>query len=179
MLLPIIAFILGALFNRIRGGWIFPNFNKPINIVAFGVFTYLVNQCPIQFLTACLMMWLGASIGWGRYIGALGGWEDKPLKEFPAFDEIADEFARVFYPKGSKKYMRLWGFIGLTLRGGLWGFCLTVSHFTVLPLVIGLLMGLCYLICIELARKLINKPGKGWEWGEFLFGGVLWFSCFI
>lgn len=162
--------LAGGLSNRVRGGAILHHGgNDSFNSILFGLlFGILVGSVP-QGLLAALCMHLGASFGWGVYIGAVGGWEKNELKEVNFIDFIIRPF---------RKNMKLWGFLGLSLRGLLWGLFLAVSLAIdgvcpVPTLILSSLMGTCYYITTKLQGQ------KGWETGEILYGTILWASVFI
>lgn len=166
--------LIGALFNRIRGGFLLPSQGGAVNVVAFGILAGALLQSPAAAIAAAVGMLAGQQLGWGRYIGALGGWETQPLTEVKAIDVLIVSL---------KKKKRLWGFAGLTLRGMLWGFLIfaPLYPFTglwfILPcLLAGSLMGAVYLATISacFALKTKNPAGDGWEWGEAAFGAVFW-----
>jgi len=218
--------LLGMVSNRIRGAiaW-----GGAINIILFGIHMGLVHQTAILVPFAMFGMWLGQQPGWGRYIGALGGWEDDALEEFKPVDFFIrplrrrargtqDVITGKFYYE-NPTFLRLWGFAGLGLRGLFWGLCIAISfslaaaagwiashadwswiffwklplatildvfhvaalNFSAWPLLAGLLMPVCYWATIEACRllKTQNPNGDGWEWGEAVFGGVLWPFCII
>lgn len=160
-MLYILSFVLGAFSNRVRGGWIFRQYNRTYNALLFGIVLGLISGDILTGLLFAVAMFTGQSLGWGRYIGALGGWETNRLEEVFFIDALISSF---------KDKMRLWGFMGLTLRGILWGSCLALPVMSIIPVIGGALMGVCYWIAIKLFDR------AGWEYAEFLFGGVLWVS---
>lgn len=176
---------LGGLVNRIRGGlWgsFLPDADM-INAVVFGLaialvpsaeYMGMVDEVPhYDFINpdwtagfyAALAMFAGAVIGWGKYIGALGGWEFTNLVEWPPIDKFITRY---------QSKPKLWGFLGLTLRGGVWGFLITLVLHSLFPLIGGLLMGVVYWIALKIGGR-----SFGWPLGEILFGVVFWFFCFI
>ena len=151
--------ILGAIVNRIRGGWILSNGNRSFNAITFGgVFGSLTQDLWCGVLMA-IAMFAGMSLGWGRYIGALGGWETCKLEEV----EVIDWFIQKLKP-----FPKLWGFFGLTLRGIVAGSLIALVMQSFMPLIGGATMGIAYLITLKISGR------KGWEHGEFLFGALLW-----
>lgn len=158
------ASIAGALMNRVRGGWLLPSGHKTANTLAFTALVGLLTFDLWQTAFAAAGMALGQAPGWGRYIGALGGWEKFRLEEVAAIDWLI---------QWAKPRMRLWGFCGLTLRGALWGLCLVPTAGSLWPVAGGMLMGVCY------AATLYVWYRKGWEYGEVLFGAVLWGSVAV
>ena len=161
----LLAALLGAFFNRLRGSGL--NGARYINALAFGAFCgWLAND----FMTAgfaTVAMFFGQSLGWGRYIGALGGWEDKELKEVWFIDALIAPFTN---------NMRLWGYYGLMLRGMFWGGCISLAVQSGWPLIAGMWMPICYMLAMLITRRAKNPNGAAWEGGEFIFGAVLWLS---
>lgn len=165
--------------------WIVNRFldGDTINAVAFGlsvalvpsaVYKGLIDGVPhyrfenpdwVLALFAAIAMFAGAAPGWGKYIGALGGWEKDNLVEWPPIDKLIEKY---------KDRPKLWGFLGLTLRGFVWGFLIGLALTSFWPMVGGALMGCVYWVGL----KLKGREG-GWPLSEWLFGGVFWLFCFI
>lgn len=182
-------FIIGAVFNRIRGGLInlywpaFKGIGKHVNDAAFGLFCGAVlyglditawsstTWNDVAWYTTA--MWAGRSLGWGEYIGAMID------KKIHSGDEVD------FIDAAIKKYTDrpvLWGFLGLTLRGGLWGMFIALVAHSIIPALAGSLMGCVYFCTIKIADLQDGKAdtvgaNKGWGYGEYVFGGILWMSC--
>lgn len=158
--------LCGALWNRIRGHGI--KFGKIANDVAFGLLASFIVQEWWMLPVAAFFMLLGRSMGWGDYIGALGGWRKTDLEE----DEFIDALIRPFYNQP-----RLWGFMGMTLRGAFWGFCLfLIPGIGPIAMTAGTTMGVCYFLTFEVCKllKVTHWENTGWEWSEVIFGAVLW-----
>lgn len=219
----ILTALFGALGNRINGGLkdALPDGKikdlitrlGSVNIM-LGMFfiTMLLSHGLIMAIFATAGMYAGQSWGWGRYVGALGRWEQRELKEVAFIDHLLARWG--IKPqssqngqdvKGGKLYthtpahkLQQWGFVGLALRGSMWGSCIWVcmvfawilswiigiwfAGFDVAfpapwPVIGGLLMPLVYYQCIEAARLIWGKPGKGWPLAEWAFGGILWPLC--
>lgn len=209
MLSALLSLSLGAVCNRIRGGlWEnhLPFSGKLFNVIVFSLFVLALQVQQVgttgegiphyhlsflAFLSAALAgiaMWLGQAPGWGRYIGALGGWENKKPEEVFLIDfilhllRLTPDFSAInqhTVTYHNPKQLRLWGFCGMTLRGFYWGALLSLATFSVYPVLVSCLMGVVYLACIEVARATKGTGGKGWEWAEYVFGALLWVSVFI
>lgn len=175
----ILAAILGAVFNRLRGGT--PLFIKnlvgfdipmvrTLNAVAFGVFLAVTQQSPWFFISGTLAMYVGQSLGWGSYIGAMIDRRITNPNEVVVIDLIID-------PLFNKPW--LWGFAGLTLRGLFWGAVVTLATLSAWPLLAGALMGVAYAVAIEGASLLGRNREKGWSGGEYIFGAILWVSAVL
>jgi hypothetical protein len=201
-----IAAILGSIFNRFRGGglqqlaWDFgigsprpeegfaKTLSKILNDIAFAAFFswYLGLNINIQgficFGALYAAMAGGRSIGWGTYI------DDIINKEVSNRPEVA--IIDFLVLRGSN-FPRLRNTIALGLRGVIWATSLLVGFIICafagadvmqsifyLP-AFGFLMGICYLIPIEICGYFNIKTGRGYGWtvGEVVFGAVLWGSC--
>lgn len=192
----ILISLIGALTNRIRGGWAtdiarkykwidskeeVPNVKAFNDIVYALVFSWVVGL-KLQYsdlavlLILFLSMWAGRSMGWGGYISAM---IDKKIDHDRDDILLLDKWFR-----GDDEPI-LSGWAALSLRGFIWSTCLylgflAISHlgyelsssFYYIPF-IGLGMGTVYLLAIEVCNK-ITFRGNGWQWGELIFGSVLW-----
>jgi hypothetical protein len=154
--------ILGAVFNRIRGAG---HGGGTLNVIAFGVFCGFVLGW-LYALPCALAMWAGQQPGWGVYIGAMRGNEKEALKEFWVVD---------WFIQPLKGHMQLWGWAGMTLRGLWWTGLLALASLTPWVAVLGLLMPMCY----WLADYYMEHDGDAWEWGEVIWGTVLWSLFYI
>lgn len=196
----ILIFLLGAIFNRIRGGGltVFINrmglaikevpfvktFHDIVYSVTFTIFlsksphfhTYQVYIATILFIT----MDIGRSFGWGGYIGAIiSNKIDPERKDVSIID---------YFFKKSKNPI-LGGVIALSARGFIWTLSLYLGFlfinafvplspsFYYIPL-IGLMMGPVYwftcLIC-----QYTSTRSDGWILGEVIFGGYLWSTVYL
>ena len=205
----IMAAFWGGLMNRFRGGlmlceattpkmiWrafhrhigenvIIPKNRDWVNAVVFGLMVLMVTHHSFTAIYAVLGMLAGSSYGWGRYIGAIGGWEQGPLEE----DELVDLFIGWLKPNShegideagnlvtiysSQNKLFWWGMVGLSLRGVHWAwFLIPIAGWWVL--LVGAQMGVAYYLMLKLARNLnrTNWKGDGWEWGEICYGALLW-----
>lgn len=194
----ILISLLGALINRIRGGWAtdiarkykwigskeeVPNVKAFNDIVYALIFSWVIGL-KLQYsdlavlLILFLSMWAGRSMGWGGYISAM---IDKKIDHHRDDILLLDKWFR-----GNDEPI-LSGWAALSLRGFIWSTCLYFGflgvkyfgyelspNFYHIPLV-GLSMGTCYLLSILICEKLTFR-GNGWQWGEIIFGGVLWGS---
>lgn len=167
MLLAALAAI-GAFLFRLRGGlWVFPK-GRLFHALGFGLALGCITFNPYQGFAGAAAMGLWQGAGWGRYIGALAGTEDKPLEEKWWVDWAI---------KRLRPHMRWWGFAGLTLRGTFLAPVLVKATMSWWPLLAGLLMAIVYYLAIEWSRWRHKQPGWGWPLGEWWFGAVLWVLC--
>lgn len=199
----ILISLLGAFVNRIRGGWAtdiarkykwigskeeIPNV-KAFNDIVYALVFSLVVGLKLQYsdlavlLILFLSMWAGRSMGWGGYISAM---IDKEIDHNRDDVLLLDKWFR------GKDEPVLSGWAALSLRGFMWTLCLYLGFLGIDYLgyelsssfyytsLLGLSMGTCYLVCILIAEKLTFR-GNGWQWGELLFGAILWggLACLI
>jgi hypothetical protein len=191
--------IIGAIINRIRGGEatdllrnsgiIAKNksvpFVKDFNDVVFGslftlAFTHSLSLQTLGiFVILFSAMRAGRSFGWGSYIGGI---IDRKVS-----DRVDVEFISQFLLL-KKDHPVLRETAALSVRGLMWsfflfvGFCMVgemtycayLSFFWILPL--GLLMGPCYLLTCTVCEKFTFR-GNGWQYGELLWGAVIWGGC--
>ena len=120
--------------NRVRGGFIenFP-MRRTMNALIFGMSVVAFTQSWWGLL-GVLGMFVGQSLGWGRYIGALGGWEKYKLEEVKFIDFLIKPLAPLskhrghgVYKHSPKAALMRWGFAGLSLRGFVWSLAILGS----------------------------------------------------
>jgi hypothetical protein len=157
-----LVFLLGAISNRIRGTA--GTFGRIANALLFGlVLSYQHNINPAYISVAML---IGASFGWGAYIGAMIHKRIEPEVYF--IDKLL---------VGFKYNPMLYGFAGLTLRGLVFGLPIFLVFHSIVPLLAGGLMGLVYFLIIKLVDKIVGYPDYGWAISEAIFGGLFWLIC--
>lgn len=202
--------LLGAITNRIRGGWATdvawarglltpPNevphvkfFNDLIWAITFGI---LISASHLDCFILFISMWIGRSWGWGGYLSAM---IDKKIDHNRNDITILDKWFR------SDEYPVFSGWAAASLRGFMWSICLYVGLLVASDSIpnylisfIGLSMGSVYLLAMTICEnkfisdtyykftlllirfKLKKSPitlqrGNGWQFGEVLFGGLLW-----
>jgi hypothetical protein len=193
--LLILITLLGAVMNRIRGGWladfIYPyperiklleRFKlmkegemvgvKMLNAAVFGiVFGLLTN--PYLIPIHALVLRLAFAPGWGGYIGAI---LDRKIYKDRRDILILDKWFR------GEKFPVFNGWAALSLRGLMLTAVLAVpfifyTKFWFLMGLVGLTMGSCYLIPAIICEHFGNRQ-SGWQWGEIFFGAVLWGSYY-
>lgn len=189
--------LIGAISNRIRGGGLTDYVNrrpKLINLfskiglykdggvngvkdmnavffaLTFGLLTKLYAS-PFYYLA----MRVALALGWGGYIGAM---IDRKIYHNRDDVTILDKWFR------SDKHPVLSGWAALSVRGLMATIILALPfiYFTsnwLSMMLVGLTMGSCYLLACEVCQRITTR-GNGWQWGEIIFGGVLWGSyCFF
>jgi len=162
-------------------------FAKHFNAFVFAVvFMFALNPiyhpqgffCLVMFYAAMLG---GSSWGWGAYINAMiDGKVDFNRTDAPIADDV------FFY---LIKRPVLAGWAALSIRGFMWTGCIAICFiilksfgvivpnkvFWIAP--VGLSMGTCYLISMEICQRLpFMVRGNGWQIGEYVFGAVIWGS---
>ena len=161
--------ILGSLFNAFRGGMFLEHFvgtqvRRVAYVAAFGAASYFAGAFVLQALLAGLFLFLWHLTGWGRAVGAVGGWEDKELKEFWFLDRFAD----YALPLGKVA----WGFVWLTLWGFIAGGVLAVILCKAWLLPAFASMGIVYYTCLRIGLKFNTN---GWALSELVYGAI----CFM
>lgn len=163
--------MIGAFLNRVRGG-LFDSFLQPLDGVG-----KVVNDLAFTILFSLLTDWhtgvwygiamlTGRSFGWGEYIGAIINGSINTGNEVPYIDRLIKRFT---------KQPLLWGVLGLTLRGALWGICLGMVQHSIIPVLAGATMGCVYFLTVAYARARDKwMANRGWGYGEYVFGGILW-----
>lgn len=165
----------------------FKFFGKHIHHLVFAlVFTLIISPVTTSqkvdcFLLLSVGMLAGSCMGWGNYINAMiDGTINKNRKDAIIADGI-------FF--GLSGWPVLAGFIALSFRGLMWTSLLGISlilialchviidfeSFLIIP--IGLLMGLAYLLAMEICQRIPGMVrGNGWQIGEYFWGFILWGS---
>lgn len=162
-----------------------------MNVLTFGIAVTAFTQSWWGLL-GVLGMIVGQSFKSKGYISALGGWGKHKLDEVKFIDYLIKPLAPMSKHRGHGIYKHTpvnqlvrWGFTGLALRGFVWSLAIWVS---LLPLMnpmglwgalIGLTMPLCYLLPVPLTKYLKLSKGNIYEYGEVIFGFILWSSVFF
>lgn len=178
-----IIFLVGFLTNRfVRGGNVakrlenyisrlLPKYEKIVKkIISADFLNVLIFTFTLSFLYGWQVlllapaMWLGAVPAWGEYMQALEGAYDSKFTRNKFFDYLPNKLSSPFWG----------GFLGMTLRGLFWGGLLAIASLKVAPLMVGLSMGVVYLLAAKLA-KFVNERIFIY-FAEGIFGGLLWVS---
>ena len=182
MITDLIYSLLGALTFRIRGGLRIPHTDKkfPLNKWWFAVF-FALGACFLKGwhidlgLTCLIAGYMCTAIsGWGSYIGALYSGkvsDDTDDLNITAF--VKDVVFGKILKKDYKEYGKLYGFITLSLRGGLTTFLLGLALNSVLYMFVGLLQGTVYWLGGWTCRHVYDDGKNGWRWAEIFWGMVL------
>lgn len=174
----------GSLANRIRGGGGF----EEINTGFFIFFWFAVSWATLEsglgtqhwdipnYLTAFLFVlgiYIGETFGWGRYFGAMKDDVETKFKTIDRYDEVVfiDWFIKELIPTKDDCLTlrifktRLWGFIGMTLRGLVWMLLPAIALCSAIPLLVGLTMGVVYYTSRNVKYH--------WEQSEYIFGFLM------
>lgn len=175
------VFCLGAFFNLMRGT--IGKAGKHGNDLAFGLLCgvvkhgiFLQDWSWSQWNDAAWYwsaMYLGRSLGWGEYIGAMINNRINNGNEVGFIDKAFT---------WALNRPVLWGFLTLSVRGALWGYLVALSLHSIWPVLAGATMGAIYFCTIKTADLQDGKldtvgANKGWSRGELVFGGVFWCAC--
>ena len=143
--------------------------HDPINAVTFALCVYFISMDKVAGALAFICMMLGASPGWGAYIGAI--MHQPKESEQTWIDRLIENLDGV-----------KWGVMGLTLRGLFWGLFISIPLFYsglylagAWAIFAGSMMGLIYLATIRFTERVL-RTGTGWAESELVFGAWLW-SC--
>lgn len=176
-----IIVVLSALLWRIRGGlW---KDKIPANKIWFAVafafygcfyFGFSFENGLVGFIDSYASYQL---YGWGLYIGCLLGGVSYlvPYKDVEC--ELIDDllYSIKFTIKGKTTYLyeypKLFGFVGTSLTGLIITFLWGLYTGSILIMLSGLSMGVCYWIGGQL-EKLYALGKGGWNWGEIIWGAV-------
>jgi len=188
--------LFGAVINRFRGGGIFnlagetdEKRHTQIRRVTYCMAGAFVVWWFHRFDTwqVFTILYLSLLTGWGRPIGAAGGWEDKELVEFPPFDFVLRPLRRaasgivdvVKEHQGEAEYfyennyaLQLWGVSWLTLWGLCVGLALAFSLGSAMPILSFGSMGVVYWLVFRFYEWQGKKASQGWETAELVFGAV-------
>lgn len=188
MITALIFILLGALTFRIRGGLRIPHTDKkfPLNKWWFAVF-FALGACFLKGwhidlgLTCLIAGYMCTAIsGWGSYIGALYSGkvsDDKDDLNITAF--VQDEVFGKILKKDYREYGKLYGFITLSLRGGLTTFLLGLALNSVPYMFVGLLQGTVYWLGGWTCRHVYDDGKNGWKISEWYWGAVLGLCLYL
>lgn len=202
-MIALLVALLGAFWNRARGGIFSVIFNlegedvgkydwigRYGNALLFGGLYYYVTSAWLAGLAGFGGMMLGASFGWGKYVGGIvQGFYDQNEEEIKWIDNLVMSVYN--YPTRRS-------IAALSLRGLIWSFSIVavlygfdIAHyyiqgdFTYLDLSllyfvpVGLTMGIVYYLASRVGR-LFGEDAKGqWKLGEYAFGFVLWGAFYL
>lgn len=112
----------------------------------------------------------------GRYIGCLiCGSKPSERSDCDLVDDIVDSLKITWKGRTYKltDYPVLFGWVGLSLRGGILSFIIGLAFRNFPFMFIGLGMGTVYWMGGWACRHIYNDGKSGWRWAEWLFGAYL------
>ena len=176
----ILIVVLSSFLWRVRGG-LWKDYipaNKIWYAVAFAVygcfyFGWSFENWTVGFADSYVSY---QAYGWGLYIGCLLlGCAIDPEKDRE--NELIDDllYSIRFSFKGKTvwlyEYPKLFGFLGTSLTGLIITFLWGLYTGSLVIMLSGLSMGICYWIGGQL-EKLYALGKSGWNWGEIIWGAV-------
>lgn len=183
-MLALLAAIVGAVANRLRGGGVvlFPGettvpdhkrtqVRRMVYLFALGSIAMLGGAALWQAALGALAVFLMLLTGWGRPIGAVGGWETQPLEEFAPLDWLASTITKAL--KGDPTdHKRTWGFVWLSCYGLFTGFLLALTTGALLSILTFGAMGAAYWSVFQFYLWRGRAASDGWETAEIVFGAI-------
>jgi len=181
--------LVDAFLWRVRGGLrIYKDKKFPLNklwfAIAFGIEAGLLKGWNWNFVivTAIATLVSYQAYGWGEYIGCLlcGSKPYLERSDCDLVDDIVDNLKITFHGHTVKlsDYPKLWGWLGLTLRGLILSFIIGLALNSIPYMLCGLAMGTIYWLGGQFNR-LIDDGKSGWRWAEWFFGGYLGFCLYL
>lgn len=170
-----------ALGFRVRGGLkLYKDKKFPLNkwwfAAWFACLSCILKGWSWQFwITGFIASKMCTSIsGWGTYIGALytGHISDTDKDDLNITDFVQNKLFPLF-KKNYKDYPKLYGFLALSLRGGLTTFILGLWLNSFLYMLVGLLQGSVYWLGGWTCRHIYNDGKYGWKISEIFWGSIL------
>ena len=200
-----LIFLLGAIFNRIRGGFLTdfvcskPSLRRKIvgtclwdrdkkcvryvKVLHDIVFTLVFAPFNSGMIAVYLGMLAGRSMGWGAYVGGL---IDDTVKDGGEIKFIDKLFLT------DKNHPDIRNMAALGVRGMMWTICIAVGIKIAfmdalslkqmgLIIISGLPMGLIYNAVFELEERYKFSTPLFGAWGnaEIVFGGYLWSTLYL
>ena len=181
--MAILYALLGALTFRVRGGLRIPFTDRKFPLCKWWFATFIMALAYILkgadlkvLITAFIAGKMCTSIsGWGTYIGALlaGTISETDKDDLNITDFVQNTVFAKFLKKDYRQHPHLYGFITLSLRGGLTTYLLGLAFNSPLFMITGLLQGSVYWLGGWICRNVYNDGKCGWKISEWLWGFVL------
>lgn len=175
---------LSSFLWRVRGGLNMPFTEKkyPLNKIWFALF-YAATFCyltqwnwNVWGICALAVLVSYQAYGWGEYIGCLiCGKKPSERSDCDLVDDIVDNMQITYKGKVYKltDYPILFGWVGLSLRGGIISFIIGLAFRNFPFMLVGLGMGTVYKMGGLIDDYIISDGKDGWRWAEWLFGAYL------
>lgn len=184
VLINVILVLIGGLMYRIRGGLeIIPDKKLPLNKLWWAAcctfICYYMFGWQFTLLVTCSISCLMSTqiAGWSKYVvAACMGKLDNPFEiEVYTIDKIINSLHITI--KGKKIYLYeypfLYGIVGMGLRGLLLTFIVGLCFHSIPYMISGACLGLIYYIGGLIDRHIYPDGKGGWNWSEYLTGGLL------
>ena len=178
-MISLIICLLSSLLWRVRGGLKIKGHKLPLNKIWFALF-YAGAFC---YLTAWSWnVWAVVSIatlvsyqeyGWGEYVMCLlGGRKPDERSDCSLVDDIVDNLKITWKGKTYKltDYPVLFGWVGLSLRGGIMSFMVGLAVQSIPYMFTGLAMGTVYKLGGFVCNHIVDDGKYGWRWAEYIYG---------
>ena len=178
-MLECLVCVLSSFLWRVRGGLKFWGQKAPLNKIWYALF-YGAAYCLLTKWD--FNVWAVVSIatlvsyqayGWGEYVSCvLGSGKVSERSDCSLVDDIVDNLKITCKGKVYKltDYKKLFGFVGLSLRGLILTFVIGLALHSIPYMFTGLAMGFIYWLAGVIDRH-IREDGKyGWYYAEWMYG---------
>lgn len=180
--------LVSSFLWRVRGGLKFWGHKLPLNKIWFGLW-YATLYCLLTVWN--LNVWAVTTIativayqeyGWGEYVMCLlGGRKPDERSDCSLVDDIIDNLKITYKGKVYKltDYPVLFGWVGLSLRGGLMSFLIGLAVQNIPYMFTGLAMGTIYKIGGLICKYIYDDGKYGWRWAEWLYGFYMGLALYM
>lgn len=185
--------LLSSLLWRVRGGLKIKGHKIPLNKIWFalfyaGAFCYLTSfSWNVWAVVSIATLVAYQEYGWGEYVGCLlCGSKPSERSDCDLVDDIVDSIKvtinsrdikiwkwTIHIPKIEWKltdFPVLFGWLGLSLRGGIMSFTIGLAMQNIPYMFTGLAMGTVYWLGGLVCKYIIDDGKCGWRWAEWLYG---------
>lgn len=171
--------LLSSLLWRVRGGLKIKGHKIPLNKIWFalfyaGAFCYLTSfSWNVWAVVSIATLVAYQEYGWGEYVGCLlCGSKPSERSDCDLVDDIVDNLKITYKGKVYKltDYPVLFGWLGLSLRGGIMSFTIGLAMQNIPYMFTGLAMGTVYWLGGLVCKYIIDDGKCGWRWAEWLYG---------
>lgn len=171
--------LLSSLLWRVRGGLKIKGHKIPLNKIWFalfyaGAFCYLTSfSWNVWAVVSIATLVAYQEYGWGEYVGCLlCGSKPSERSDCDLVDDIVDNLKITYKGKVYKltDYPVLFGWLGLSLRGGIMSFTIGLAMQNIPYMFTGLAMGTVYKLGGFICKYIYDDGKYGWRWAEWLYG---------
>lgn len=171
-----LAAIVGAVANRIRGGWLGISGGDWIFGGVYGLFVGLLGVNWLVALLAGLLMTVAGMPKWGVILGAIGGYKGNWFEgtyKAPSWIMLLTKPLQM--GKQCHAQLRRWGVAAGLLRG-----CYYILPMSLIYWPLGLLAPFGFVAMYWLGISIDQMRGRqGWEIGELLFGAFIFTTTYV